>query len=290
MVDELEWTFTGVVYSANSYGLTGYEAFLTAAREYGICLGPVKQIPSNAVQPEFDAIFAEMHNTKGLKVIVTFVDESDARRLLVTERLYMFTRFTWIGTETWTADPGVFRGFHREALDTLIVAPTVGDLTEFQQYLADVPVLNATLRNPWLAPALDRISRCDNVTAGLQQECADLSSSGLDALVTLGEYNADITHVINALYALVYGAEDIRRMKCEGDSQVLCDEFLKAVHSQEFYDSVANATFVNAFTTTEEQFAFTNRYGPAKFMVQQFQEHGADRTYSLKKVFISVSS
>ncbi|XP_072034349.1 metabotropic glutamate receptor 3-like [Amphiura filiformis] len=275
LLADLDWYYTGIVYSSSTYGKTGYDAFITVANEYGICIGLAKEIPANAMQPDYDVIITDLFKSQDLNIIVTFVSEYEARRLLITEHLFGFDRFSWVGTETWTADAELFEGFENSAHGSLIVAPAIGDLTELQAYLSAMPVQDVLASNPWITPALRNIFPCDNTTGQqhgdydqLNMDCVDLGLSGLGTLITLGEYSSDIGHIINAFYALAYGADRLRQLKCVNESQPLCMEFLETFLSQELFEIVANVNF----DTNGQEFSFSNKTGPSEFTVQNFQQ------------------
>ena len=226
------------------------------------------------MQTDFDSILFDMYDTTDLNVIVTFVDEYHVRRLLVTQHLYGFDRFSWVGTETWSVDPDLFEGFENQAAGSLAIVPSIGDMAELQQYLTNVPVQDAIDRNPWLAPALSEIFPCrNNITKRSPYSrnslaCVDLGADGLGRLITMRQYNDDIFHVINAFFALAYGADQLRQALCTNQSEPVCMEYFNAVRSgTEFYEAVANVTF----TTGGQQFAFINRSGPPTFTIQNFQ-------------------
>ncbi len=277
----MDWYYTGIVYSSTAYGRTGYEAFRTVAKEYGICLGPVKEIPENAEQPDFDVIITELYGTEDLNIILTFVDLHDAKRLIITEHLFGIDRFSWVGTEKWTSEPEEFLGFEKETHGSLIVAPAPGDLTEFEEYLSKSSVEDVVNRNPWIIPALEHFYPCDNMTGQSQGDgdddhsldCVDLGPSGLGSLVSLLDTN-DILHVINAFYALAYGSDRLRREKCINATEVVCQEFFDTFRSEELYEAVASVTF----DSSGQEFSFTNKAGPAKFAIQNFQMIDANLT------------
>lgn len=279
LLTQLDWFYTGIIYSASTYGKTGYEAFVNVAKELGVCIGPAREIPSNPVQTDFDEILLNMYDTTDLNVIVTFVDEYHVRRLLVTQHIYGFNRFSWVGTETWSVDPGLFVGFEDQAAGSLAIVPSIGDMVELQQYLTNVPVQGAIDRNPWLAGALVEIFPCKhNITKRSpvtrdSLACVDLGDDGLGNLITRKQYNDDIFHVINAFFALTYGADQLRQALCN-ETQPMCTEYFTALRSgPEFYEAVANVTF----TTGGQQFAFTNRSGPPTFTIQNFQHQIGSR-------------
>ena len=198
LLTQLDWFYTGIIYSASTYGKVGYEAFVNVAKDLGICIGPAREIPQSPMQTDFDAILFDMYDTTDLNVIVTFVDEYHVRRLLVTQHLYGFDRFSWVGTETWSVDPDLFEGFENQAAGSLAIVPSIGDMAELQQYLTNVPVQDAIDRNPWLAPALSEIFPCrNNITKRSPYSrnslaCVDLGADGLGRLITMRQYNDDI--------------------------------------------------------------------------------------------------
>ncbi|XP_060734690.1 extracellular calcium-sensing receptor-like [Tachysurus vachellii] len=103
LVKHFGWTWVGAVCSDNDYGNNGISAFISAAKEEGICIEYSKAFIKTDSRDKILNL-VEMIKASTSKVIVAFVAYSDFGFLLREMVLQNMTGFQWIGSESWISD------------------------------------------------------------------------------------------------------------------------------------------------------------------------------------------
>ncbi|XP_058242959.1 extracellular calcium-sensing receptor-like [Hemibagrus wyckioides] len=103
LVKHFGWTWVGTLCSDNDYGKNGISAFISAAKEEGICVEYSKAFFKTDPREKILKII-EIIKTSTSKVIVAFVAYSDFGFLLREMVLQNMTGFQWIGSESWISD------------------------------------------------------------------------------------------------------------------------------------------------------------------------------------------
>ncbi|KAK3570693.1 hypothetical protein QTP86_025020 [Hemibagrus guttatus] len=103
LVKHFGWTWVGALCSDNDYGNNGISAFISTAKEEGICIEYSKAfIKTDSREKILNMV--EMIKASTSKVIVAFVAYSDFAFLLREMVLQNMTGFQWIGSESWITD------------------------------------------------------------------------------------------------------------------------------------------------------------------------------------------
>ncbi|XP_058242958.1 extracellular calcium-sensing receptor-like [Hemibagrus wyckioides] len=103
LVKHFGWTWVGALCSDNDYGNSGINAFISAAKQEGICIEYSKAFFKTDSREKILKII-EIIKTSTSKVIVAFVAYSDFGFLLREMVLQNMTGFQWIGSESWISD------------------------------------------------------------------------------------------------------------------------------------------------------------------------------------------
>ncbi|XP_027017488.2 extracellular calcium-sensing receptor-like [Tachysurus fulvidraco] len=103
LIKHFGWTWVGAVCSDNDYGNNGISAFISAAKEEGICIEYSKAFIKTDSRDKILNV-VEMIKASTSKVIVAFVAYSDFGFLLREMVLQNITGFQWIGSESWISD------------------------------------------------------------------------------------------------------------------------------------------------------------------------------------------
>ncbi|XP_047678773.1 extracellular calcium-sensing receptor-like [Tachysurus fulvidraco] len=103
LVKHFGWTWVGALCSDNDYGNNGISAFISAAKEEGICIEYSKAFFKTDSRDKILNV-VEMIKASTSKVIVAFVSYSDFGFLLREMVLQNMTGFQWIGSESWISD------------------------------------------------------------------------------------------------------------------------------------------------------------------------------------------
>ncbi|XP_027017483.2 extracellular calcium-sensing receptor-like [Tachysurus fulvidraco] len=103
LVKNFGWTWVGALCSDNDYGNNGISAFISAAKEEGICIEYSKAFIKTDSRDKILNV-VEIIKASTAKVIVAFVSYTDFGFLLREMVLQNMTGFQWIGSESWISD------------------------------------------------------------------------------------------------------------------------------------------------------------------------------------------
>ncbi|KAF5895988.1 extracellular calcium-sensing receptor-like [Clarias magur] len=138
LVQQNGWTWIGVIYSDNDYGLNGITAFAKEVEAHGVCIAFVGKVLRTYPQSKIlEAV--ELIKRSTVKVILAFAPERDIDPLMKEVVKQKIAGIQWIGTESWvTADslstPEMFEyfggtiGFVVRKVAMPMLAPVLKDL------------------------------------------------------------------------------------------------------------------------------------------------------------------
>ena len=259
ILEVYDWKYVGVVYSGTPYGRSNYEEFKMAARAAGICLAAEYHIDQGT---DFDKVISNLSGDSYLNVIVAFVEQTDARKLLFADEFDRSKRFTWVGTDTWDS-PSVVARLEETASGMLFVANKKPDLPELQDHFSNLDLQSASLRDPFFGDYLKENYNCDPSATDCQ-----FDETLIESIMGL---SGEISALVNALDVVAQGASWLRDDKCGSAATNLCDEFLTA-DPEEMIEAMQRVTLESG--AGGEMFAFDGRSSPAVYDIKNFQFDG----------------
>ncbi|XP_056334492.1 extracellular calcium-sensing receptor-like [Danio aesculapii] len=208
------WTWVGLLYSDDDYGIYAAQSFQKEMQLFGACVGFSEMLPHDNNHGDIQSI-VEVIQTSTARVVVVFSTEAYLIPLMDEVALKNVTGRQWIASEAWATSPV----FHTQHLlpflgGTLGIAIRRGEiqgLREFLYYLhPDCNTRNNMVRIFW-----ENIFGCSFEIGGRERKVCtgqeDLNSTNTaytDVSGLRASYNA-----YKAVYALAHALHDL--MQCE---------------------------------------------------------------------------
>ena len=160
LMRRFNWKYASVVFSAGSYGTSGYRDLHQTAKQYDICFGIIREIDDTWKVRQYKHLILELLLERKATAVVAFITLSHARILLaLAEGMGIEGRITWIATDTWLneltdlPEPALAK-----VVGSLSVKPLVVTPTRFTQRFRELTPSNT--RNPWMTEFLETYFDC----------------------------------------------------------------------------------------------------------------------------------
>ncbi|KAG7333504.1 hypothetical protein KOW79_003639 [Hemibagrus wyckioides] len=207
LVKHFGWTWVGTLCSDNDYGNNGISAFISAAKEEGICIEYSKAFFKTDSRERILKII-EVIKASTSKVIVAFVANSDFGFLLREMVLQNMTGFQWIGSESWISDVNTanaeWQHILKGSVGFAIPKANINGLGSFLTKLNPASGV-ALYKEVWETIFQCKLLTQENVTVEIKQLC-----KGNESLTQVQNGNTDISdlrianNVYKAVYAVAY--------------------------------------------------------------------------------------
>nr|XP_055030582.1 extracellular calcium-sensing receptor-like [Misgurnus anguillicaudatus] len=208
-----EWTWVGLIYSDDDYGIYAAQSFYQEMQLFGGCVGFSEILPRDNNRRDIQRI-VKVIQTSTAKVVVVFSTKAYLLPLMDEVALQNVTGQQWIASEAWATSPVFYTKrllpFLGGTLGIAIRRGEIQGLHEFLYYLRpDNDPKNNMVRIFW-----ENMFGCKFETGDKEKLCTgqeDLSSTNTaytDVSELRGSYN-----VYKAVYALAHALHDL--MQCE---------------------------------------------------------------------------
>ncbi|XP_065222345.1 metabotropic glutamate receptor 5-like isoform X2 [Planococcus citri] len=194
-----KWNYVSVAYSTGTYGRMGLHYLENFTLQLGICIAAREELfITNSIDDNNQA-FKNLARDK-VKVIVCFCEKFAVRNLLQSIRsLGLAGQYLIIGTDGWSSNYEVVKGYEEEAVGSLSVGIRTYPLPEFDQYYTKKNFLNNQI-NPWFEEFWQLKFNC-TIKKGNESTdkapCSENQSLKQDYVP-----DSSIYHIIEAIYAL----------------------------------------------------------------------------------------
>ncbi|XP_060080414.1 uncharacterized protein LOC132559805 [Ylistrum balloti] len=211
-----DWTYVSVVYSMESYGISGLEQLQRNARSRGVCATNAVGISVPGSMEEAKAVVQELTTFAGANVVVlcTLYPETI---MAAAKELDMVDRFIWIGTDTWGRSPTIPVGIENKLHGLITVDIRSAIVRNFIDYVKEI-TYNSRKNMPldWFEEFYQEVHQCQLSDAQTPvTKFTNLCNKAeiiTDSMVMSS--NAYILHTIAATYSLVNGLNIVRTGDC----------------------------------------------------------------------------
>ena len=210
MMLHFNWTYVSTVYSVNTYGQPGIDAFHKLANELGICIDIDRGIGDDFTPEQFKKLAETLISDSKANVVILFTSQDNAGSLFkyinasTTKR-----RFTWIASDSWARSNSVASKYRNIVAGLIGFVPFTRHLDGFHDYFSNLTLLNNN-RNPWFKEFFEAVTNC---TANNQTAC-NLTNS-VPMHVETYEQGNFIPLVVDAVYTIAHALHNFLMENCE---------------------------------------------------------------------------
>ncbi|PVD25332.1 hypothetical protein C0Q70_15832 [Pomacea canaliculata] len=291
VIEEMGWSYVGLLYVNNNYGTKGALAFQRTAAARGICVADpviISENPSSVDEKDlYDAFIALIE--KNVKVVVFFgIDTRMADFLRLVESRGEFGRLLFLASEEWAskddvlnAGPKAARGSITIKVNNVDTNPQDEDLLR-KELLQKVPSRDDP--NPWFSEFWQNFFDC-NIPGGFNnvfsKDCnptTRLSSTEVARLLS----DQRVKHVMNAVSALGWGLHAAKDEFCE--DKFPCSFLRNAKYATKVLDSIKSQV-VTVHSLKESVFDDRGN-GDIGFSLFNIQKDDLGYTYKLVGSYI----
>ncbi|KAL0168372.1 hypothetical protein M9458_036594, partial [Cirrhinus mrigala] len=213
-----EWTWVGLLYSDDDYGVYAAQAFHQEMQLFGLCAAFSEFLPHDNNIRDIQRIM-EVIQSSTARVVVVFAPSSFLIPLMDEVVLQNMTGRQWIASEAWATSP-VFRTprFHPFLGGTRSIAIRRGEIQGLRDFLLRLQP-NTDQKNNMLRILWEKIFGCSFETEKASGEQVKRVCTGLEDLSTTNTPYTDVSglrasyNVYKAVYALAHALHDL--IQCE---------------------------------------------------------------------------
>ncbi|RXN09915.1 extracellular calcium-sensing receptor-like protein [Labeo rohita] len=214
------WTWVGLIYSNNDYGVYAAQSFHQEMQLFGHCVAFSEILPNNNNPRDIQRIMGVIQASTA-RVVVVFSHSSLLIPLMNEVVLQNMTGRQWIASEAWATSPMFHTSrFHPFLGGTLGIAIRRGEIQGLQDFLLRLHP-NTDQRNNMLRIFWENIFGCSFETESKETDGEQVKRvcTGLEDLNTTHTPYTDVSglrasyNVYKAVYALAYALHDL--IQCE---------------------------------------------------------------------------
>lgn len=239
LLEHFRWNYVSIIYSTGKYPETGTEEVVKALSKRSICVATKHQLPRFPSEKDFDKAIKEMISVEEANVTVFVTIQRDSRGLLrAKEGMPGGERLTIIASVSWSNRDDITKSLEPVAEGTITFGHLVGKNTNFENYFRSLNLSNYPQNhNRWFQEFWESRFNCSlGNSSDYSRKCTgkeDLSSHQMEI--------APVRVVINAVYAMAYSLENMRKSLCPNVTG-MCNE-MKPLSRKLLKKFLKNVTF-----------------------------------------------
>ncbi|TDG99197.1 hypothetical protein EPR50_G00207460 [Perca flavescens] len=269
IVKRYNWTYVSAVHTEGNYGESGMEVFKELASQDGICIAHSDKIYSNAGEKHFDRLLRKLRERlPKARVVVCFCEGMTVRGLLMAmRRLGVAGEFLLIGSDGWADRVEVVEGYEQEAVGGITVKLQSKEVSSFDEYFLKLK-LSTNTRNPWFPEFWQYRFQCRLPGHPLENLNYARNCTGYESLEDNYVQDSKMGFVINAIYAMAHGLQDMHTVLCPGHVG-LCEN-MKPVDGSHLLDFLLKTSFTGV--SGEDIWFDENGDSPGRYEIKNFQQ------------------
>ena len=238
LLEHFRWNYVSIVYSTGKYPETGTEEVEKALSKRNICVATKHRLPRFPSERDFDEAI-EMILVEEANAIVFVTIQRDSRGLLrAKERKSEAERLTIVASVSWSNRDDITKDLGPVAEGTITFGHLVGNNANFESYFRSINLSNyPRTHSRWFEEFWESRFQCSfGNLSNYSKKCTgkeDLSSEQMEI--------APVRVVINAVYAMAYSLENMRKSLCPNVTG-MCDE-MKPLSRKMLKKFLENVTF-----------------------------------------------
>ncbi|NWH37315.1 GRM1 protein, partial [Chloropsis hardwickii] len=229
--------------SRTNYGESGMEAFKELAAQEGLCIAHSDKIYSNAGEKSFDRLLRKLRERlPKARVVVCFCEGMTVRGILIAmRRLGVLGEFLLIGSDGWADRDEVIEGYEPEANGGITIKLQSPEVLAFDDYYLKLR-LDTNTRNPWFPEFWQHRFQCRIPGHPLENPNFQKNCTGNESLEENYVQDSKMGFVINAIYAMAYGLQNMHHSLCPGHVG-LCDA-MKPIDGSKLLEFLLKSSFI----------------------------------------------
>ncbi|XP_028390819.1 metabotropic glutamate receptor 2-like [Dendronephthya gigantea] len=238
-LEHFRWTYVSIIYSTGTYPETGTEEVIKALSKRQICLAERHRLPRFPTSEDFDRAITTVVSAEESNVVVFVTIQRDSRGLLMAkQRSPLAKRLAIVASVSWSNRDDITKGVGPAAEGATTFGHFGGRNTEFEKYFRSFNLSNykGNYRG-WFEEFWESRFECSlRNTSVYTTKCTgreDLTSHQMEI--------APVRVVINAVYAMAYALENMRKSLCPNASGIC--ERMKPISRRLLKKFLENVTF-----------------------------------------------
>uniref|UniRef100_A0A8C0UY88 Glutamate metabotropic receptor 1 n=1 Tax=Cyanistes caeruleus TaxID=156563 RepID=A0A8C0UY88_CYACU len=217
------------------------EAFKELAAQEGLCIAHSDKIYSNAGEKSFDRLLRKLRERlPKARVVVCFCEGMTVRGILIAmRRLGVLGEFLLIGSDGWADRDEVIEGYEPEANGGITIKLQSPEVLAFDDYYLKLR-LDTNTRNPWFPEFWQHRFQCR--IPGHPLENPNFQKNCNESLEENYVQDSKMGFVINAIYAMAYGLQNMHHSLCPGHVG-LCDA-MKPIDGSKLLEFLLKSSFI----------------------------------------------
>ncbi|NXO06085.1 GRM1 protein, partial [Oriolus oriolus] len=237
------WVALSITGTRCNYGESGMEAFKELAAQEGLCIAHSDKIYSNAGEKSFDRLLRKLRERlPKARVVVCFCEGMTVRGILIAmRRLGVLGEFLLIGSDGWADRDEVIEGYEPEANGGITIKLQSPEVLAFDDYYLKLR-LDTNTRNPWFPEFWQHRFQCRIPGHPLENPNFQKNCTGNESLEENYVQDSKMGFVINAIYAMAYGLQNMHHSLCPGHVG-LCDA-MKPIDGSKLLEFLLKSSFI----------------------------------------------
>ncbi|XP_065200701.1 metabotropic glutamate receptor 3-like [Planococcus citri] len=274
IIDQLKWTYVSVIYEESNYGIKGLEELEKVLNERKICIAIKEKVLKDSGVPNeafYDKVVAKLLTKPLARGVIVFASDQEVAGIMrAVKRLNITNRFSWIGSDGWSARDLVSDGNEEVVEGTISVQPQAKPVKGFSDYFFKRSYEEHT--NPYFAEYWESRFECrlpfvpvTPFNVNFKKSC----HSNLYLEVNSVEIENQLQFVHQATCGFCHALISMHADLCGKNVKGVCDKMWKSRGSL-FLEYIKKVNFTD-FSGDEFQFD-ENCDGPARYNIVHYKQ------------------
>ncbi|XP_061163158.1 uncharacterized protein LOC133172311 isoform X1 [Saccostrea echinata] len=284
------WDYISAVYTENAYGKSAIKTFLeNTAMNKKTCTTLTSSMKTDATIVNARSVIDSLNQRVGARVVVLFVTAHHARLLLqATSEAGLNQRFIWFGSDTWSNDMSVVKGYEDVALGALTIQIKSEIINNFKAFLKTLSFQNRHgLPDDWFEDIYQTLHQCRILTSSVRKTYTQICAGNeqvTDAMIPQDPY---VLHTIISVFMIAQGLNRIDACKSSNLGIYSCLS-LQENKLDLIYNGISGAQYrvlPNDLGDKSFNFRFTDGgYGDIGYNILNFRRDSATGQYEYKQI------
>lgn len=209
------WTYVSVVYSRETYGVSGANELEKQTRLNGVCIGISVGITYPTDNTESKSVVEQLIALQGANVVV-LVTLEPRPILLAAKELGVLDKIVWVGTDIWGTSQSVVEGIEHQLMGAITIGLRQTSVTGFETYLTELSYTNRkNIPDDWFEEFYQTFHKCQLPDAQVVMSQYPLCTK--QEAITRNNLNIDdqfIYTTVAATYAAANAIQQTQSTQC----------------------------------------------------------------------------
>ena len=242
LLEHFRWNYVSIIHSTGKYPETGTEEVVKALSKRDICVARKHRLPRFPSEEDFDEAINEMTSVSEANVVVFVTIQRDSRGLLRAKQgNSRANRLAIVASVSWSNRDDITKGLDPVAEGTITFGHLGGKNTDFEKYFRSLSMSNyGQCHRRWFEEFWESQFECSlGNSSNYSKKC-----TGKEDLFSHQMEIAPVRVVINAVYAMAYSLENMRKSLCPSVAG-MCSK-MKPLSRKMLKKFLENVTFLDS--------------------------------------------